>query len=274
MRSSAGVSATGAVSAQLQAKADGNATAGVPLFIATDQEGGQVQVLSGTGFSSHPEALTQGGYATSTLRADAKTWGSQLLAAGVNVDLAPVLDTVPSASAAKNNPPIGYYHREYGYDPSTVVGQGRGVRGRDWPMPGWTATVKHFPGLGRVTANTDTSSGVTDTVTTRTDPYLAPFANAVQAGAPFLMMSTAYYAKIDPNNPAAFSPTIVTGMVRGDLGFQGVIISDSLGAAQVASFSPGRPGGRLPPGRRRHSPDQRPVAAAGDVQRRSVQGQL
>ena len=237
-RSSAGVSATAAVSAQLQAKADANATAGVPLFISTDQEGGQVQVLSGTGFSSIPEALSQGGYATSTLRADAKTWGSQLRAAGVNVDLAPVLDTVPSASAAKNNPPIGYYHREYGYDPTTVSDKG-GAFAAGLADAGVDATVKHFPGLGRVNANTDTSSGVTDTVTTRTDAYLAPFANAVKAGAPFLMMSTAYYAKIDPNNPAAFSPTIVTGMVRGDLGFQGVIISDSLGATQVASFTPG-----------------------------------
>ena len=64
------------------------------------------------------------------------------------------------------------------------------------------------------------------------------------------MMSTAYYSKIDPNNPAAFSPTIVTGMVRGDLGFTGVIISDSLGAAQVAAWAPGDRAHQLHPGRR------------------------
>jgi beta-N-acetylhexosaminidase len=237
-RSSAGVAATAAVSAQLQAKADANSTSGVPLFISTDQEGGQVQVLSGSGFSTIPSALTQGGYATSTLRADAKTWGGELKAAGVNVNLAPVLDTVPSASAAQNNPPIGYYQREYGYDPTTVSTKGTAFA-QGLADAGIDASIKHFPGLGRVNANTDTSSGVTDTDTTRNDAYLAPYQNAVNAGAPFLMMSTAYYSKIDAANPAAFSPTIVTGMVRGDLGFNGVIISDSLGATQVSSWAPG-----------------------------------
>jgi beta-N-acetylhexosaminidase len=224
-RSSAGVAATAAV------------TSGVPLLISTDQEGGQVQVLSGPGFSAIPSGLTQGGYATSTLRADAQTWGGQLRAAGVNVDLAPVLDTVPSAAFAPQNKPIGYYQREYGYDPTTVSTKG-GAFAQGMADAGIDATVKHFPGLGRVTANTDTSSGVTDYQTTRTDAYLTPFANAVAAGVPMLMMSTAYYSKIDPANPAAFSPTIVTGMVRGDLGFTGVIISDSLGAAQVSAWSP------------------------------------
>ena len=236
-RSSAGVAATAAVTASLQAKADGAATSGVPLFISTDQEGGQVQVLSGPGFSSIPSGLSQGGYATSTLRADARAWGNQLKAAGVNVDLAPVLDTVPSAAFAPQNKPIGYYQREYGYDPTTVSTKG-GAFAQGMADAGIDATVKHFPGLGRVTTNTDTSSGVTDSQTTRTDAYLAPFANAVTAGVPMLMMSTAYYSKIDPANPAAFSSTVVTGMVRGDLGFTGVIISDSLGATQVSAWSP------------------------------------
>lgn len=237
-RSSAGVSATAAVSASLQSDANAAATAGVPLFISTDQEGGQVQVLSGSGFSTIPSGLTQGSYAPSTLRADAKTWGGQLKAAGVNVDLAPVLDTVPSAAFAKQNKPIGYYDREYGYDPGTVSTEGNSFA-QGMADAGIDATVKHFPGLGRVTENTDTSSGVTDTQTTRHDAYIQPYQDAVNQNVPFLMMSTAYYSQIDPANPAAFSPTIVTGMVRGDLGFTGVIISDSLGATQVASWTPG-----------------------------------
>jgi beta-glucosidase-like glycosyl hydrolase len=234
-RSSAGVAATAAVSAAAQQKATNAATAGVPLFISTDQEGGQVQVLSGTGFSTIPSGLTQGSYAPSTLRADAKTWGGQLKAAGVNVNLAPVLDTVPSAAFAPQNKPIGYYDREYGYDPTTVSTEGNSFA-QGMADAGIDATVKHFPGLGRVTENTDTSSGVTDTQTTRYDPYIKPYADAVTQGVPFLMMSTAYYSQIDPNNPAAFSSTIVTGMVRGDLGFKGVIISDSLGATQVSPW--------------------------------------
>jgi beta-glucosidase-like glycosyl hydrolase len=236
-RSSAGVAATAALTASLQAKADRTATSGVPLFISTDQEGGQVQVLSGPGFATIPSGLVQGGYATSTLRADARTWGNQLKAAGVNVNLAPVLDTVPSAAFAQQNGPIGYYQREYGYDPTTVSTKG-GAFAEGMADAGIDATVKHFPGLGRVTANTDTSSGVTDSQTTRTDAYLTPFAHSVAAGVPMLMMSTAYYARIDPANPAAFSSTIVTGMVRGDLGFTGVIISDSLGTTQVSAWAP------------------------------------
>jgi beta-N-acetylhexosaminidase len=101
-------------------------------------------------------------------------------------------------------------------------------------------TVKHFPGLGRVSGNTDTSDRVTDTVTTRDDRYLEPFRAAVKAGVPFVMMSTAIYARIDRRTPAAFSPTIVTGMLRGDLGYRGLIISDDVGsAAQVAGYSIG-----------------------------------
>ena len=173
--------------------------------------------------------------APGALRAQATQWGSELSAAGVNLDLAPVLDTVPSAAAAGRNPPIGGFEREFGYDPATVAAHGVAV------MQGLAAarvatSVKHFPGLGRVAANTDTSSGVVDSVTTRHDPYLAPFAAAAKAGTPFVMMSTAVYTRIDPDNPAAFSPAVVQGMLRGDLGFHGVIVSDDLGnARQVAS---------------------------------------
>ncbi len=238
-RGTAGVAATASVTATLQGKANLSATAGVPLEIAADQEGGQVQVLSGTGFSSIPSALTQGGYSTSTLRADARLWGGQLRSAGVQADLAPVLDTVPSAAFAPSNLPIGHYQREFGYDPATVSAHGTAFA-QGLADAGVDATIKHFPGLGRVTANPDTSSGVTDSQTTRTDSYLTPFADAVRAGAPMLMMSTAYYSKIDAANPAAFSSTIVTGMVRGDLGFTGVIASDDLGqAAQVQAWTPG-----------------------------------
>ncbi len=208
------------------------------LLIATDQEGGIVQRLQGPGFSTIPNAVQQGGRSPSTLRSDARTWGTQLKRAGVDVDLAPVLDTVPAGGGS--NPPIGDLDREYGHTPSSVRSHGVAV------MQGLldarvAPTVKHFPGLGRVAGNTDTTSGVTDSVTTRDDPYLAPFLAAVQAGVPFVMMSTAIYSRIDPGTPAAFSKTIVTGMLRGDLGFRGLVISDDLGAArQVSSRSPGQ----------------------------------
>ncbi len=238
-RSRAGVTATARLSAGLQARATRQATAGIPLLVATDQEGGRVQVLSGPGFSTIPDALTQGGWATATLRARATDWGRELRAAGVTLDLAPVSDTVPSRTAAAGNPPIGAFQREYGFSPDTVARQATAFA-TGLAAAGVGATTKHFPGLGRVTANPDTTAGVTDRTTTRNDPYLAPFRAAVQAGVPFLMMSTASYERIDPGVPAAFSRTIVTGMVRTDLGFGGVIVSDDLGnARQVAAVAPG-----------------------------------
>jgi beta-N-acetylhexosaminidase len=170
----------------------------------------------------------------------------------VNLNLAPVLDTVPGPRAAEHNPPIGFFDREYGYTPRTVARHGVAfVRGM---ADGRVATaVKHFPGLGRVHANTDTSAGVTDRTTRRHDPYLAPFQAAIDAGAQFVMMSTARYSRLDPKRPAAFSPYVVSTMLRGDLGFRGVVISDDLaGAEQVA---------RIPAGERA----ARFVAAGGDV---------
>ena len=214
------------------------ATAGVPLFIATDQEGGYVQVLQGPGFSRMPTALVQGGWPDATLTSYAAAWGRQVARAGVDVNLAPVMDTV-SASFASRNAPIGQYSREFGYTPAVVADKGtaflRGMR-----SAGLATTAKHFPGLGRVTGNTDVSAGVTDTVTTSTSPDLVPFRAAVASGTGLLMVSSAIYSRIDPHNPAVFSRAVITGMIRQGLRFGGVVVSDDLGnAAQVRAWSPG-----------------------------------
>ena len=250
-RSSAGVAATARVSAGVRALATRSATGGVPPFIATDQEGGAVQVLRGNGFSKIPSGVVQGGWSPATLRRRAAQWGSELRAAGVDLDLAPVADTV-TPGAADDNPPIGRFGRQLGSTPDDVgdhvLAFNAGLR-----AAGVAATVKHFPGLGRVRANTDVSSGVTDRTTTRRDPALAPFARAVDAGVPFVMMSTATYAQIDPTQPAAFSAVVIGQVLRDDLGFDGVVISDDLGSArQVASVPPGQRAVRF-------------VAAGGDV---------
>jgi beta-glucosidase-like glycosyl hydrolase len=248
-RSAAGVAATRSVTAALQAHATAAATDKVPLFVATDQEGGQVQVLSGPGFSTIPEALTQGTWSTSTLRSRARTWGGQLAAAGVNLDLAPVMDTVP---LGQNNPPIGGFDREFGHTTGTVGAHGTAFS-EGMQQAGVAVTVKHFPGLGRVAENTDTNSDVTDHVTTYHDAFLSPFRQAIRAGAAFAMMSTAFYSRIDAAHPAAFSSTIVGGMLRGDMGFRGVVISDDLGVArQVADVPVGQRAVRF-------------IAAGGDI---------
>ena len=103
-RTTAGAPPVRAVTGASDAVAGTAATAGVPLFIATDQEGGYVQVLQGPGFSPMPTALTQGTWPDSTLTSNAVVWGRQVLQAGVDVNLAPVMDTV-SQSFAPHNPP-------------------------------------------------------------------------------------------------------------------------------------------------------------------------
>ena len=100
-------------------------------------------------------------------------------------------------------------------------------------------TAKHFPGLGRVVGNTDFTAGVVDTTTTPDDPYLQSYAGAIKAGVPFVMMALATYTRIDPDHLAAFSPRIIQTLLRQQLHFQGVIVSDDLGAAAaVAGLSP------------------------------------
>lgn len=205
----------------------------VKMLVSTDQEGGQVQVLNGPGFSAIPAALQQGKLATGTLQSDARTWGGQLRSAGVTMNLAPVADTVPP-NLVNVNAPIGKLQREYGTNPTTAATHSTAFL-RGMLQAGVLTSAKHFPGLGRVTGNTDFSAGVTDDVTTRHDAFLEPFRSAVAAGTPFVMVSSAIYAKIDPNNQAAFSSTIIRGMLRGDLGFKGAVISDDLGAAVAVS---------------------------------------
>lgn len=237
-RSHAGSAAVAAVVAQIRSQVSAQSTAGVQQFVATDQEGGLVQILNGPGFSPIPSALNQGTLAPATLRADAKLWGSQLASAGVNVNLAPVLDTVPGPDFAPSNIPIGHYQREYGFTPEAVSSRGVAVAS-GMAAAGIATAVKHFPGLGRVTANTDTNANVTDRVTTRQDAYLIPFRDAINAGVRWVMVGNAIYAGIDPGRPAPFSPIIINGMLRGDLGFDGIIISDDIcDAVQLSPFLP------------------------------------
>jgi beta-N-acetylhexosaminidase len=206
----------------------------VRFLVAANQEGGEIQQLSGPGFGVMPSELVQGTWTTSALRAQAQTWGSELHAAGVNLNLAPVMDVVPQATAASNQP-IGALDREFGYDP-----QGNGEHGVAYvagmAAAGVASVAKHFPGLGRVIGNTDFTSDVVDTVTTADDPYLGSFRAVVNAGVPYVMVAEATYTQIDPSHLAVFSPVIMR-LLRNGLGFQGVILSDDLGeAAAVASI--------------------------------------
>ena len=210
---------------------------GPALWIAADQEGGRVQSLQGPGFGQLPSALAQGALPPADLAALADGMGAALHDAGLNLNLAPVVDVVPPGTEA-GNAPIGAFDRQYGGTAAPVVASaGAVVDGLAAHQV--TATLKHFPGLGRVQENTDTTATVTDTVTTAGDEQVAAFGTLARSPArPFVMSSSATYTQLDPTAPAAFSPAVLTGLLRGQLGFPGVVISDDLGNARAVRSVP------------------------------------
>jgi beta-N-acetylhexosaminidase len=166
------VTADRQVTQVVQSLASAGATARVQFFIAANQEGGQVQELQGPGFSEIPSAMAQGQLSAAELQRQAAAWGRELRSAGVNLDLAPVMDVVPAATASQNAP-IGAVQREFGHTPQATGTHGvafiRGMR-----QAGVATTAKHFPGLGLVTANTDFAAGVVDTTTEEPVPRVVP----------------------------------------------------------------------------------------------------
>lgn len=233
-RSRAGSEVIGAAVSLMQFQAI-NAT-GTFLQVAADQEGGLVQALQGPGFSPIPSAVVQGQMSPTELAGQAALWGGELAAAGITLDLAPVADVVP-AGTADANPPIGASDRQYGDEPQavgaaidTIVTALQGV--------GVGATLKHFPGLGRVTANTDTSTRAVDEQTTVDDPALQPFVAGIQAGAIAVMISSASYPQLDPTHIGPFSAAVIGGLLRNRLGYTGVVVSDDLGSAVAVADVP------------------------------------
>ena len=239
-RTTAGSQATQKVIASFTGRVGSATTHNTPMLVATDQEGGEVQVLSGSGFSDIPSAMDQSTQPRDQLEAAARTWGKELADVGVNMNLAPVADLVDIARPASNEP-IGRWGREYGHDAATVSSQA-GAFAEGMQASKVIPTYKHFPGLGRVKDNTDTSAGVVDSTTTRSADTAVSviFGAAIAAGAPVIMVSSATYSLIDPSAPAVFSSTIVTDMLRREMGFSGVVITDDVSAAaQVQDVSAG-----------------------------------
>lgn len=212
------------------------APSGNQLIVSTDQEGGQVQHLKGSGFDTMPSAVAQGQMSADTLRSSAKTLGGQLKQAGINIDLAPVLGTVQVKRSS--NAPIGALNRDFGLDSNGNAQHGiafiEGMRDA-----GVGATVKHYPGLGAVTGNTDfTTEGILDTTTTLDGEEIGAFNTTIKQAKPaMVMMSLATYQRIDSSAPAAFSSKIIDGTLRGSVGYDGVVISDSLSAAAVSGIA-------------------------------------
>jgi beta-N-acetylhexosaminidase len=206
----------------------------VGLWLAADQEGGRVQRLHGDGFDRIPSGMEQGDMPVAALTEAAQSWAEQLAGAGINLSLAPVLDAVDPADRAANAS-IGALDRDFGLDPDGNAAHGvaviKGLR-----QGGVGSVVKHFPGLGGVAGNTDfTAAAIADSTTTADGPVVKAFATALAESPTMVMVSLAVYLQLDPDSSAALSHRVVSQLLRDDLGWDGVVVSDSLTAAAVSA---------------------------------------
>lgn len=204
-----------------------------PLLVASDEEGGDIQRLAGlTGALPWPRVLAST-RSPAEVRAAARAVGVRLRALTVRVDLAPVadLDAGPGPDAVH---PDGKrsFSAEAVKAADDVLAFARGLIDA-----GIVPVVKHFPGLGTATANTDDDRATTAPLTSLEPRDLAPFAAAVRAGLPAVMTSNAVVPGLSPL-PVSLSAA-ATQLLRGQLGFRGAIITDSLssGAITAAGFS-------------------------------------
>lgn len=232
-RSHAGLALAPAI-ARLQSVA--TAAGVVPPHVSADEEGGLVQSVSGPGIPEWPAAVDQGRWSTSDLRSKATAWADALKSLGLTLNLAPVADVV-AQSAMSTNLPIGVPLRNYGTTPETVS-ERVSVISEALKSAGLASTVKHFPGLGRVTTNTDSAATTVDNITTVDDVNLLPFAAAVDSGVAAVMVSSARYPRIDSYQPAMFSHKIVTDLLRSKLHFRGLVLSDDLASAKAVASTP------------------------------------
>jgi beta-N-acetylhexosaminidase len=191
-------------------------------LVMVDQEGGEIRSVGWAGpVAGQP---LQGGPAA--VRQSARAAARQLRGAGINVNLAPVAD-VPAGAA----PVMGF--RAFAGGAQGIAARARAaVEGMRSARV--AATAKHFPGLGRAQVNTDDASA---TVSGALTSDLVPFRAAVEARAPLVMLSHALYPALDSNRIASQSPRIVTGLLRERLGYEGVIVTDSIEAQAVLDRS-------------------------------------
>jgi beta-N-acetylhexosaminidase len=198
-----------------------------PLLIAVDQEGGPVKTVSWIPPTLSPRQMGAEGSGATALSQGQAT-GAALRNLGINTNLAPVAD-VPASSASflyrQGRTWSFRIHRTARLSGWFGIGLGRS---------GVLATVKHFPGLGLATRNTDHSIVRIAATKATLAPGLKPFKTAVANHVPLIMLSNAIYTAYDPWNAAGWSRTIGTYLLRGQLGFHGVTITDSLDGAAHA----------------------------------------
>lgn len=213
------------------------ATGGIHPFIASDHEGGQVQNVRVPQVGRLPSQAEMGSWDTSRVESVVGRSARGLHTLGLSMAYSPVADVV-DPTLGRQNGPVGAHDRGFGTDPATC-GRHAAAVVRAHRRAGLVSTVKHFPGLGRIRSNTDFSSqGTTDTTTGVDDAFLDSFAQALAAGCEAVMVSSATYARIDPDHPAVFSRRVVTDLLRTRMGHHGLVVSDDLGAAAAVASVP------------------------------------
>ena len=209
--------------AQLRELTDAIYAANPDAIVAIDEEGGDVTRLyyeTGSPFPGNAvlgrlgdDAYTEG---------IARRVGEELHAAGVNLDFAPDVDINSNA----DNPVIGV--RSFGSLPAVVAEQGAAWT-RGLQSAGVAVCAKHFPGHGDTAADSHLELPVVElTLEELRERELEPFRAVIDAGARTVMTSHILLRRIDPDLPATFSRTIVEGLLRGELGFEGVVVTDAL----------------------------------------------
>lgn len=211
--------------AQLTALVTGlQALAPTPLMVAVDEEGGLVARLGPShGFPATVSAADLGARDDPTYtRQRGAAIARTLHAAGINLNLAPVVDL----DVNPDNPIIGALGRSFSADPAVVTAMGEAFIAGHHDI-GVLTTLKHFPGHGSSTG--DTHVGVVDVTKTWSRTELEPFANIITAGmADAVLTAHVFNATLDPQYPATLSIATVTGILREQLGWEGLVISDDM----------------------------------------------
>ncbi|MEV4756363.1 glycoside hydrolase family 3 protein [Micromonospora sp. NPDC049559] len=216
----------------LQTAAAKLAAGKVPMLIGTDQEYGVVTRIK-TGVTQLPSGMAFGAAGDPALTERAwQAAGTELAALGLNVDFAPDADVLGAHSEV-----IG--SRSYGADPKAVAAQVAGaVRGLQGA--GVAATLKHFPGHGHTTGDSHAELPVLGQDRAALDSGdLPPFTGGIAAGAWLVMSGHLDTRAIDPGTPATFSHKVLTDLLRNQLGFTGVIVTDGMNMAPAKRWPAG-----------------------------------
>ncbi len=202
------------------------------LFIAVDEEGGQVARLSpANGYPATQSAAALGKIDDPSVTYDAGAAIARTLAsAGINLNFAPVVDL----NVNPDNPIIGHFDRSFSADPDVVTRNAEAFI-RAHHDNGVLTTLKHFPGHG--SSRTDSHKGFVDVTDTWSPVELQPFQNIIHDGlADLVLVAHIFNAHLDPTWPASLSHATVTGLLREQIGYDGVVITDSMGMAAITDL--------------------------------------